>query len=185
MKKYIGLVGEIGSGKGSFVKTLREIAPDKKIEVVKGSGALAELLDILGLEKSRENLRNTAYMINDHFGIEVFSKAVVKKAEDTNGDIIIIDGLRWPSDFEAFKTLPSATLIYITADQKVRYSRIINRGEKAGENLTSFEEFKAQEQEHNETFIPEYGKGADLILDNSENDFKIFKKKVNELYSQL
>jgi len=168
MKKdtiLIGLVGEIGSGKGSLIEILKKIIPKKQITVIKFSDVLADVLNVLAMKKTRNNLQKMAIAIDDMFGKGTFNNAVKQRVLNTKADIIIADGMRWPADEKMIRDL-NGFMFYITASQKLRYDRTTKRGEKVGENETTFEEFKKQELMKNETYIKEIGSRADYKIIN-------------------
>src|SRR3989339_685337 len=88
-------------------------------------------------------------------------------------DIIIkrYGGVRMKGDTDPFKKVykESFTLIYVTADPKIRYERSKKRGEKAGENLATLEEFLEKEKAPTEAAIAEVGKTADFKITNDGN----------------
>ena len=75
-------------------------------------------------------------------------------------------------------------LIYVTADQKIRYERSVKRGEKAGESTTSFEEFQENERKGTESSISEVAKNADFKIVNNGNE-KELEKQVLELMGKI
>ena len=175
-KKIIGLVGEIGGGKGTVVEKLKEILSGQKVAVLKFSGILSDILDILHLEKSRHNLQQLAIHIDQIYGEGTFANAMKQRILNTDADIVIVDGVRWPADERVMHEL-DGIIVYITADQKVRYERVIGRKEKAGEESTTFEEFIEQQTKKNETFIQDIGSRADFKIENNGS--------LNELEEQI
>lgn len=166
MKQIIGIVGEKGSGKGTFPKILTEVLPERKIVRTTFSDVLADTLNIWDLEKSRENYIKLVVAMNETFGEDVLARAVKKRIGGLVGDIIVVDGMRWMADLEMIKSL-NGKIVYITADPKIRYERTKARGEKAGENQTTFEEFMKQESAPTEIDIPKIAAQADFKIDNN------------------
>jgi len=167
MKKIIGLVGEIGSGKGTFVEVLKSVLPHTTIDVVKFSRVLSDILDTLCLDQTRDNLQRLALMLKNTFGDDVYSEAVRQRILKNDAEIVIVDGIRFPSDISMVRNLPNSYLVYLTADQEVRFNRIIKRNEKIGEGELTFQNFRAQEAAPNESYITEIGATADFAIKNN------------------
>lgn len=166
-KTVIGIVGEKGSGKGTFADLLKEAYPDLKVEKATFSDVIKDALTVWNLEPSRGNFINMMVAIKNAFGEGVLANAVKKRIEDLSGEIIIVDGMRWEHDLHMIKSFPKKFVLYITADPKVRYERTKNRGVKIGEANASFEEFMKQESAETETYIPRIASQADFTINNN------------------
>ncbi len=174
MKLIIGLVGEKGSGKETFGNILKGLIPQKDIYRIHFSDILIETLDLWDISKTRGNLQILAQYM-DKFGTGLLSKAIKKRVENSKAEIIIVDGIRWQSDFEMLKSFQKNLLVYITADLQLRYERTKKRREKAFEEAASFEQFIKEEKAKNETLIPKIGEKADykIINNGSLEEFKL------------
>lgn len=166
----IGLTGEKRGGKGMFVKFLQEMLPDKKILRMGFGDIIGDILDIIGKEKSRENMQKVPIgLINEFKEPDIITKAMKKKIErlvKENFDILILDGIRtWP-DLEMLKSFPGSLLVYVTASPETRYERARKSNEKVGDNSLTLEKFKAQDEAEIERLIPEIGKKCDYTISN-------------------
>lgn len=179
MKLVIGLVGEKGGGKGSFYSILKELLPDKKIDRISSSELLARTLDLWALARTRENFIKLVKTMNEGFGEGAVTKALAAQIETSGADMVIIDSIRLKSDLNMLRSFPNNLLLYITADPKIRYERSRARGEKAGEQTMSFEQFSDEEKAHTEQLIPEFGKQADFVINNNAT-IDQFKEKINQ-----
>lgn len=191
MPVVVGLAGPQGAGKGTVIKLLTRMASKKymRVQSVKFSDILSEVLDIMAIPRSRENYQKLVIALKDAFGGDVLTKALRTWIEVTDADLILIDGIRWEPDYEMLRSLPCNTFIYITARQKERYKRCLSRGEKSGENKMTWEEFQAAEERETEKFIPEIGKRADfrIINDTEDDDGKrasgrLLEEKVSDIF---
>ncbi|MBI3486337.1 AAA family ATPase [Candidatus Daviesbacteria bacterium] len=182
-KVVIGIVGEKGSGKGTFPKLLQEMLPDKKIVRTTFSDVMTETLNIWGLNKSRENYIKLVVAMRDSFGPKVLADAVKKRIGGLNGEIIVVDGMRWLADLEMIKSI-DGKIVYITADPKIRFERTKLRGEKDGEIETTFEQFMEEEKAPTEVDIPEIAKNSDFTINNN-GSFEEFKNQVNDFIQKL
>ena len=180
-KFFIGLVAPKGAGKGTFIGMLEELLIDHTIERVSSGELLGELLDLMGIEKTRENLQKLPAALVDPFGEGIVSNMVAKKLERSIADIAIFDGVRWDSDILALRTLGEgesahASIVYVTASVELRYARSLERSEKVRENSTTWEEFLEQERASTEIFIKDIGEhSADFLItnDGTEDDMRL------------
>ena len=180
--QIIGLVGEKGSGKDTFAKYLTEIS-DKKIAHIRFSDLLKQTLKLWDIEPSRANLQKLAQLLED-FGSGTVAHGLEKQIESTEADIIILDGIRWKPDVELLRKFPDHKLVYITADPKLRFERLKNRGEKTGESEMSYDQFLEEEKAPNELLIPEIGANADIKIENN-GTIEDFDKTIEELCSKI
>jgi len=163
----IGLVGEKGSGKDTFAKYLTEIS-SKNIIHIRFSDLLKQTLKLWDLPISRANLQKLAQVLEE-FGSGTIAHGIEKQISETNAEIIILDGIRWKPDVELLKKFTNHKLIYITADPKLRFERLKDRGEKIGESEMTYEQFIEEENATNELLIPEIGARADVKIENNSS----------------
>lgn len=177
--KVFGLVGEKGSGKQTFVNFLKSLHPDLKVRQVRFSDILAQTLVLWDIPITRPNLQNLAIVMNDAFGAHALADAAKFSIEGDMADVIILDGIRRDAEFKLVKELGGA-LIYITANQNLRYQRLKIRSEKVGEVGLAFEQFLEEEQSKAEGEIPKISKKADIKIDNNGTKDE-FKEKIKQL----
>lgn len=184
MKIIIGLVGEKSGGKGTFKNLLVELIGNRhQIKHVRFSDVLVETLKLWGIEDSRPNLQKLSPAMVQAYGEGVLTRAIKKRIENVDADIVILDGIRWHSDAEMLRQLPNNVLVYITADAKKRHDWSRARKEKAGEENTTLEQFMEEEQAETEKYIPEIGAMADYKITNN-GTWDEFKKQVEKFYKK-
>lgn len=181
--QIIGLVGEKGSGKDTFAHILTGLVPDQKIVHIRFSDLLKQTLSLWDLPITRSNLQKLAQILEEGFGAGTVAHGIGIQIQKTQADVIVLDGIRWLPDVELLKTFPNSTLIYITADPKLRFERLKQRGEKDGESNMSFEQFQEEEQAKNELLIPQIGSKADFKIANNTS-IEDFKKEVEKFYKE-
>ena len=177
MKCVIGLVGENGAGKSSIAKQIR-LSLDRigTSTILRFSQILVETLDLWGIEATRVNLQLLARQM-EVFGKGSLSRAVEKRVATSDEDVIILDGIRWWSDFDLVRGFPCNFVVYVTASQEIRYQRLISRAEKAGERVMTYDQFLAEDAAPNEALIGEIGSVADYTITNNHS-FEEFKDQI-------
>ncbi|MDP3999523.1 MAG: hypothetical protein Q8P76_02945 [bacterium] len=168
MKTVIGLVGEKAGGKGTFTEILKSLLPNKKIAYAKFSDILTDSLKLWGLELTRENYQKLSIAMRNTFGDGTLTQAIQNRIKTMDADIVILDGIRWESDLKLLRSFPANLLVYVTASAELRHTRSQKRGEKAGEENATFEQFMKEEEAETERAIPKIGMSADCTIVNDE-----------------
>ena len=186
MKIVIGLVGEIGGGKGTFFTLLKEESPQYSIARIGFSDVIRETLTLWGLPNTRENLQKLPQAMDQFYGSGSLTHAIKKRAESKIEDIVVLDGVRWETDFEMIKSFPKNILVYVTAQPEVRFQRLRVRPQNTGDFNLEWATFLQQEQAPNETSIAHIGSRADYKIENNStieayrNQVKDFCRKFLE-----
>lgn len=163
MKKIIGIIGEMGSGKDTFSEYVKKNYDN--VFVLRFSDALTEVLKIFFDEVKREDQQWLSTQLREKFGQDILVKALVKKIKNIKEGIVILNGVRRPGDFEALREL-GGKLVYITADPKKRWERVVIRKEKADDDV-AFEKFLEMGKAEAESLISEIAKEADFKIENN------------------
>ena len=179
-KQIIGIIGEQAGGKGAAADIIRKHYGGHRLTV---SNMLRRTLESLHLEPTRENLIDIALVLKKGFGDPVLMEAMVKEVEMTDSDLVIVDGFRMPGDSGPFRREygDSFILIYVTADQKIRYERSVKRGEKAGEDEATLKDFQSNEAKATEASISEVGERADFKIENNAGKEELEKAIIKVL----
>ena len=177
-KKIIGLAGEIASGKGSFAKYAKE---KYGAEIYRFSDVFRKILDILGLEQNRKNMSDLSLTLRTTFGEDVLAKAIAEEVKKTDKEIIIVDGVRRIEDIKYLKEITGFKLVFVDADLKNRYERLIKRGENLDDDNKTFEEFKKDAERNAELKISTLKDYADEIIDNNK-DIQNFYQQINGIF---
>ena len=182
-KTIIGIIGEQASGKGAVANIIRKDFGGSRLTV---SSVLRRTLDSLYLDSTRDNLVNLSIILKNGFGDDVLMNAMLAEVKNEDTDLVIVDGFRMPGDPEVFRKAydDSFYLIYVTANQKIRYKRSVKRGEKVGESDAAFEEFVNKEKLKTEKYVNEVGKTADFKIENNEDE-KELEKKILEIMKKI
>jgi dephospho-CoA kinase len=146
---------------------------------------IREALAIFIDEKRKEDQQWLGLVLRDRFGGDAIWHALKKKIKKTKKQIIVFNGIRFFDEFNNIKKT-GGIMVYITADSKIRWQRIKNRGEKKDDSV-SYKKFLQIEKAGTEIFIPKIGKKADFLIENngSKKEFyneikKVLKKIIND-----
>lgn len=167
MPFVLGLVGEKGSGKGTAAKLLAELVRPQRVAVVRFSDVLRATLALWDIAPTRAHLQDLAKIMVDRYGADALAHAIAVRVQRADAEVVILDGIRWQADVELLRQFPRHLLVYITADARTRYARLIARGEDVGEREMSYAQFCAEEQKVNELEIPRIGAAAEVRITNA------------------
>jgi dephospho-CoA kinase len=181
-KIILGITGEMGGGKGTVAKHIEQ---EHNGGVHRFSAILRDILDRIYLEQSRDNLQKLSTLLRKNFGEDLLSKSVYKDAQKDEHEIVVVDGVRRMDDMELLRKLPNFKLIYVDSDIKVRYERIIKRGENSDDAKKSFEEFKKINEDESESQIQDLKNYSDYVIDNNGTFIELYQQVENILKENL
>ena len=163
----IGIVGENCAGKDSFARFFKDVVPPVwSVEMIRFFDPISETARSFGIEKNRHNMQRIPVVLEQEFGKGLLANEIARRVEESDKDIVIANGLRWPQDLEMLRVFPKNILVYITATPETRYNRMRARKEKAGECMASWEQFLREGAAPNEITIPVIGGHADWKFEN-------------------
>ena len=160
----IGTVGEIASGKGSITKYLVQ---KYNASEYRFSDILKDILQRVHLDVVRENFASLSLGLRKYYGQDILAYALVQDIKNDDNKIIVVDGIRRIQDLKYLKEMQEFALVYVDADIKVRYERLIGRNEKQDDKIKTFEEYKNDHRLETETSIKELRNIADVTIDNN------------------
>ena len=173
----------MGAGKGAVCQIVKENYSGK-VEIVRFSDVLRDLLDLIAIPKTRENLQNTAIYLEQFYGQGTLANAVKQRVLNIEADIVVLDGVRLLQDEQMIREIAGSKIVYVTAPETLRYERLSSRGENVGEKEMSFEEFLRRHQAQTEVNIAEIGSRADFKIENAGTEEEL-EKKVRDMISLL
>ncbi len=161
-KIIIGLVGETGSGKDTVAHYLKR---RYDVQLLRFSLPLKKTLDLFFNKSSKEDQSWLYSVFKERFGEDVLHQGVKRYVEQHDG-IMCVNGMRMMKDLDFIRSFKNNYIMYVTADQKTRWERVVGRGEKSDDNQT-FEEFqKFEATAETEKDIPVIGSKADFKITN-------------------
>lgn len=163
-KIILGLVGPIASGKEETKKYLVE---KYKAKDCRFSTILRDVLDRISIPVRRENMQKISTVLRANFGEDLLAKVIANDASKFDADIVVIDGVRRPTDIEHLVVLPNFFLIKIDANEKLRYERLIKRNENPGDSEKTFDQFINDHNSEADSLVPVVMATAKYSIDNN------------------
>jgi dephospho-CoA kinase len=180
-KIVLGFVGDLAAGKGTICKYLKD---KYGTESYRFSTMLRDILKRVYIENTRENLQQLSTILRANFGQDLMSKVIAEDVKNDPKEIVAVEGIRRPTDITYLEKNPGFHLIYITADPKVRWERLVKRKENPGDDKKTFEEFLKDEQAEADRMIKELGKKAEYTINNDGN-FENFYKQMEDILKSV
>lgn len=162
----------MGSGKDTFCAYVKENYDN--VYLLRFSDSLTEVLKIFFNDIKREDQQWLSSALRDRFGRDILVKALVKKINNIEEGTIILNGVRRPADFEELSKI-GGKLIYLTAEEKLRWERVKTRGEKSDDDV-SFEKFHEMGRAEAESLISEIGAKAETKVENNGTKEDLYQK---------
>lgn len=192
MKLVIGIVGAPLAGKETCANLLEKLLIEDGYSVSRHtfSEILRETLDLWGIPHGRDNEQKLSIIMNAETGFKdgALSRAMEHRMIHEHVDVTILDGVRWLGDEKMLRALNDmgikTILIYISAEAKIRYARLLARN-RAGEAATTWENFIRQEQAQTEVDIPDIGSRAEIVIENNYDDTQPFERDIERVYESL
>jgi dephospho-CoA kinase len=179
-KIVIGLVGETGGGKDTVAHYLKRKygAHDLRFSL-----PMKKALKFFFERPKKIDQAWFYQVLKERFGEEILHLGI-KRFIDQHTGIMCINGLRMPNDLKFVRSFEKGYVIYITANQKLRWERTYSRGEKADDEQT-FEEFqKFEATAETEKAVPEIGAKADFKILN-ETTMDDLLRQVDEAMKEI
>jgi dephospho-CoA kinase len=173
MKLVLGIVGEIGSGKGTFAEYVKKKYGGDSFSF---SHILRRLLDIVQLEKNRKNLQKISTVLRKNVGEDLLAKTIYLEVKESRKKWVVVDGVRRLEDIKYLKKIKGFRLVYLEADIEKRFKRIVRRKDKADDGKKKFATFKKDHLAETELQIKKIKKHADFILSNNDTKKEFFEK---------
>lgn len=170
-KLIFGIVGGLASGKTTLAEYL---SSTYACNTYRYSSMLRDILARIYVDESRHNLQTLSTFLRDQYGQDVMSKVIAQDVERDPHDIVVVEGIRRPSDITYLRELPGFHLIFVDADQRTRYERIISRGENTDDAFKTFAAFQADEAAEADRLISEIAKEAEFTIDNNGDKAAFF-----------
>jgi len=161
-KIIIGLVGETGSGKDTVAHYLKR---RYDVQLLRFSLPLKKTLDLFFNKSSKKDQSWLYSVFKERFGEDVLHQGVRRYVEQHDG-LMCVNGMRMMKDLDFIRSFKNNYVMYVTADQELRWKRVVGRGEKSDDkqSLEDFQKFESTAE--TEKNIPAIGAKADFVIKN-------------------
>ncbi len=178
--KIIGLMGRIGSGKGTIADILIKDYGFKSITM---GDLVREEVAKRGLKPTREETTRVSMDCRKK-DPAYFIKRVIEKIKQSGYDKWLIDGIRTPLGVKEFKkAFPDIKLIRVDVKPEIRFERMKLRARPGFPD--TFDKFKEHEELENEKFnLNETLSYADYVIENN-GTYEELVSKSKDLISKL
>lgn len=188
---YIGVVGQIASGKGILVNYLTSHFNFISFSL---SSIVHEELRKKGMQKfTREDLQDMGDELRKQYGDAVLAKLAIKKLKVTSYKLqkkrIVIEGIRNPGEIEFLKKNTNFILIGVKATRALRFKRLVLRNKEWDpKNYSDFLKIDRRDigvgQNKSGQQVGKCLNYCDYVLTNN-NDIKEFEKKIRKLMKKI
>ena len=174
--KIIGITGTLGAGKGTIVDYLTKHHGFTHFSV---RGYLTKIIKVKGEEVNRDSLVNTANELRANNTPSFIAEELYREAKES-GSNCIIESIRTIGEVNALHAKGNFNLFAIDAEQKLRYSRIVERASET--DRVSFETFADNEKREmnsddpNKQNLTACMKLADYRFINNESFDQLYKE---------
>ena len=169
-KIVLGIIGLVGSGKSTTADYLKT---KYQASIFAFRDPLEETLNTLFIDPTRANLQKLSQILRENFGQDLLSKILVDRVNKATTKIVCVEGIRRPKDLEYLRTIPNFFLISIETNEKIRYDRLVSRGQNTDENNMTFADFLQKQSAETESLISEVAREASFVVNNdsTKEDF--------------
>lgn len=166
----IGLAGSIGAGKGTAAAYFER---RYGAEVFLFSDPFRKILEVLQMDVSRANMQQLSSVLRASYGQDILSNVAKKAIDSSHRRVVVIDGARRVSDLEGIASDENFRLLYIDADLRTRYDRVVRRAQNRGDSEKSFEDFCNEENGEAESATKGLKENAHTVINNDigESEF--------------
>lgn len=157
----IGTFAYCGSGQDTLADSLCKYKGFQKF-------SLGDVIRSIALERGLQPKREILQAIREEYDIKYgrnfVANAIAMKIENTRNNNIILTGIRTIQEYRLFKDKFNMFFIFVKADEKIRYQRMLCRADIKDE--CSLQELKKKMEKENLMFdYKQLEQYADLIFD--------------------
>ncbi len=168
-KRILAFAGRNGSGKETAAREMARLLGGAETHTY--SDILQETFKLWGFyENSRHEMQELSTFMRKLKGQDCMAKVMVNTCNLAIGNDVVIDGVRRVEDLDLLIERfgkQNVYLIWIEVEADVRYQRLRQRKEKAGEQFMSRDLFDAQEQAESERKLIDVFAASHNVIDNN------------------
>ena len=168
------VTGKRGAGKSFFAS----IAKENGFKVIDMSSVVKELMKEQGIEINNKTIRPFADELRKKYGLGAVALFTVDKLDGNE----VVAGVRGIEEVKEFRKHFPSILVFIDADIKKRYERMLKAGKK--ENPMDWNEFLEAEALEERWGLKDIKEQANVVIDNNGTKQE-FRQKVEEFLNNL
>lgn len=190
LPEIVGIAGTSGAGKD----TAGHVLANYGYKFTSLSDTLRAELDVLGLEHTRENLRNLSSEWHREHGASYLTYRTITKYQNEKESFgyqgLAIGSVRRPAEVKVIKE-HEGMILWLDADRRVRFDRIQGAHRGRAEDAASFEQWCADEDVEMTPPANDDGSAlnmggvrdmADVTIDNSFEDEVHFQNYLIDMF---
>ena len=180
-KIILGVSGEIASGKDTVGDYLAETHGVAKLRF---SQPLRDILDRLGLDQDREHMAKLSLYLRKAFGEDILSRVILREAEFSAANFIVVDGIRRLPDMVHMETDEHFYFCYVDVSPEKRFERLTKRRQNTDDASKTETQFEKDSQLETEIGIRDLKEQAEFVIDNN-GTLEELKAQVDEMVAVL
>jgi len=167
-----------GAGKA----TASELARDRGMPVLLCGDVVREEASRRRLSPTPENLGSLMLKMRDEEGPDVMAKRLVPKINDTQSNVVVVEGLRGLDELELFREYFKVRLLAIHSSPDQRFQRLLRR--RRSDDPKTQEEFHQRDRRELAVGIGSVIALADNLIVN-DSTVEAFKLKLNRFFEEV
>jgi len=167
-----------GAGKA----TASELAKDRGMPVLLCGDVVREEASRRRLSPTPENLGSLMLKMRDEEGPDVMAKRLVPKINDTQSNVVVVEGLRGLDELELFRKHFKVRLLAIHSSPDQRFQRLLRR--RRSDDPKTQEEFHQRDRRELAVGIGSVIALADNLIVN-DSTVEAFKLKLNRFFEEV
>ena len=177
-KTIIAIAAMPGAGKA----TASELARDRGMPVLLCGDVVREEASRRRLSPTPENLGSLMLKMRDEEGPDVMAKRLVPKINDTQSNVVVVEGLRGLDELELFREYFKVRLLAIHSSPDQRFQRLLRR--RRSDDPKTQEEFHQRDRRELAVGIGSVIALADNLIVN-DSTVEAFKLKLNRFFEEV
>ena len=177
-KTIVAIAAMPGAGKA----TASELARDRGIPVFLCGDVVREEASRRRLSSTPENLGSLMLKMRDEEGPDVMAKRLVPKINDTQSNVVVVEGLRGLDELELFRKHFKVRLLAIHSSPDQRFQRLLRR--RRSDDPKTPEEFHQRDRRELAVGIGSVIALADNLIVN-DSTVEAFKLKLNRFFEEV
>ncbi len=126
------------------------------------------------MEVTRSNMQELSSVLRQAYGQDLLSGVAKRAIDASHRRVVVIDGARRVSDLEGIASDENFRLLYIDADLRTRYERVVRRAQNRGDSEKSFEDFCNEENGEAESATKNLKENAHTVIHNDSGEAEFY-----------